>query len=231
MYYVMSDIHGEYDKYCEMLKKISFCDKDVLVILGDVVDRGESPAKLLLDMSLRENVYPIMGNHEIMALDLLKTLCAEITEKNYDTQITADVLKKLTEWQLNGGDTTMKDFRTLSADDRDFLISYMEEFEPYMTLKVGEKKFILTHAGLGNYRKDKQLEEYTLDELTFCRPDLDKIYYNENITVIVGHTPTRILSGKDEILSGGNLKIIDCGAAYGGRLACLCLDTMEEFYV
>lgn len=24
---------------------------------------------------------------------------------------------------------------------------------------------------------------------------------------------------------------IDCGCAYGGRLGCICLDTMEEFYV
>ena len=41
MHYVMSDLHGEYEKYLEMLKKIKFTDDDVLYVLGDVVDRGK----------------------------------------------------------------------------------------------------------------------------------------------------------------------------------------------
>lgn len=64
MAYVMSDIHGMYDKYKAMLEKISFSDKDALYILGDVVDRGENPVDVLLDMMSRPNVYPIMGNHD-----------------------------------------------------------------------------------------------------------------------------------------------------------------------
>ena len=38
MIYVMSDLHGCYDKYERMLKKISFSKDDILYILGDVVD-------------------------------------------------------------------------------------------------------------------------------------------------------------------------------------------------
>ncbi|MBR6834691.1 MAG: metallophosphoesterase, partial [Oscillospiraceae bacterium] len=53
MVYVMSDIHGEYDKYRRMLEKIRFSDNDILYILGDVVDRGPEPAKILLDMMKR----------------------------------------------------------------------------------------------------------------------------------------------------------------------------------
>ena len=37
MTYVMSDIHGEYDKYRKMLEQIDFCDEDTLYVLGDVV--------------------------------------------------------------------------------------------------------------------------------------------------------------------------------------------------
>ena len=39
MTYVMSDLHGCYDKYVQMLEKIGFGDGDTLYILGDVIDR------------------------------------------------------------------------------------------------------------------------------------------------------------------------------------------------
>ena len=64
MTYVMSDLHGQYDKYKMMLEKIGFSDEDELFILGDVVDRGPKPVDLLRDMSLRSNVFPIIGNHD-----------------------------------------------------------------------------------------------------------------------------------------------------------------------
>lgn len=60
MIYVMSDIHGCYEKYSEMLSKIHFSSSDNMFILGDVLDRGEHPIKVLLDMSMRENVFPIL---------------------------------------------------------------------------------------------------------------------------------------------------------------------------
>ena len=40
MIYVMSDLHGCFDKYLLMLEKIKLSEKDTLYILGDVVDRG-----------------------------------------------------------------------------------------------------------------------------------------------------------------------------------------------
>mgnify|MGYP001147603007 CR=1 FL=1 len=39
MIYVMSDIHGEYDKFKEVLKQINLQKEDLLYVLGDVVDR------------------------------------------------------------------------------------------------------------------------------------------------------------------------------------------------
>lgn len=38
MIYVMSDIHGEYDKFKEVLKQINLQKEDLLYVLGDVVD-------------------------------------------------------------------------------------------------------------------------------------------------------------------------------------------------
>ena len=64
------------------------------------------------------------------------------------------------------------------------------------------------------------------------RHDPSKDYFDDkDIYVITGHTPTMIYTGKAEIYHSSNNICIDCGACMGGRLACLCLDTMEEFYV
>ena len=40
MYYAISDIHGRFDKYQEMLELIEFALRDTLYVLGDVIDRG-----------------------------------------------------------------------------------------------------------------------------------------------------------------------------------------------
>ena len=49
--------------------------------------------------------------------------------------------------------------------------------------------------------------------------------------IITGHTPTLAINGKDKIYHNKNNIVIDCGCTYGGRLACLRLDDMKEFYV
>lgn len=48
MIYVMSAIHGCYEKYRRMLDAIYFSEKDTLYILGDVRDRGKEGFTTLL---------------------------------------------------------------------------------------------------------------------------------------------------------------------------------------
>ena len=101
MTYVMSDLHGEYDKYLSMLDKIKFSDDDDLYILGDVVDRGQKPVEILRDMSMRHNVFPIMGNHDKMAIDVLSWLLDEVNEeKLYKNMVDAKApwLYELPQW-------------------------------------------------------------------------------------------------------------------------------------
>ena len=107
MIYVMSDIHGEYRKYMQMLEQIAFTKEDTLYVLGDVVDRGEYGLKILRDMMLRSNVIPILGNHEFMAANCLTWLKREITEENLPT-IDHDRLQGLSEWMDVGGMTTIR---------------------------------------------------------------------------------------------------------------------------
>ncbi|MBQ8514291.1 MAG: fructose-bisphosphatase class III [Ruminococcus sp.] len=233
MIYAMSDLHGQYEKYKAMLEKIEFSDEDTLYVLGDVVDRGPEPIRLLKDMMERPNVFPIMGNHDFMALHILRTLAVEITEENYSSHLDSDFLQGLLEWQRNGGLVTIEQFKTLSQAERADLIDYISEFPYYEIAQTDESTFVMVHSGLGNFAPGKKLREYTIEELAFMRPPYDRRYFeDESIYIVSGHTPTLKITGKAEIYrSCGNI-CIDCGAfTEEGRLAGLCLDTMEEFYV
>lgn len=232
MLYVMSDIHGEYDKYLAMLELIDLSEDDTLYVLGDVVDRGPEPIKVLQDMASRDNVYLIKGNHEGMASFVLHKLNVEITEANLATQIDAELMQTIIEWQINGGNITMCKFRELSAEERLDILDYIDDTPLYDVVHAGDKTFVLVHSGIGNYVERKHLSQYSYDELTCMRPDFERQYYRDSSVYIVsGHTPTLAATGKPEIYQSHNNILIDCGAAFGGKLACLCLDTMREYYV
>jgi len=233
MYYAMSDLHGKYEKYIAMLEKINFSDEDTMFIIGDVVDRGEKPVEILLDMMKRPNVYPIMGNHEALALYILKKLTVEITEENSDSQINAETMNELIDWISDGGSPTISGFQKLKNSERLDLLDYISEFSMYEVTDVGERTFIMVHAGLGNFRKGKKLRDYTIEELIMTRNDFGTKYFDDdNIYVVTGHTPTLAITGKPQIYHKNNNICIDCGASYeSGKLACLCLDNMKEYYV
>lgn len=231
MLYAMSDLHGEYQKYLAMLEKIKFNQEDTLYLLGDLVDRGPEPVKILQDIMQRPNVYPLLGNHEVMAVYILKQLLLEVTEETI-SQVDTYLMENIILWQRNGGGVTLEQFQALPPRERRQLLEFLEGFSWYETVDVGERAFLLVHAGLGNYRPGKKLEEYSLEELTMVRPDYQTQYFpDDSIYVLSGHTPTKLLSGKWEIYRSHNNIVLDCGATIGGRLACLCLDTMEEFYL
>ncbi|MBR6720253.1 MAG: serine/threonine protein phosphatase [Clostridia bacterium] len=231
MIYVMSDLHGCYDKYIEMLEKIKFSSEDKLYILGDVVDRGNGSMKILLDMMRRPNVYPIMGNHDYMALNVLSKLNMEITEDNA-ASFDQKTIKLMSAWLADGGGETEKEFASLHHMQREMILEYMAEFSLYGEVKVNGREYILVHGGLGNFSPDKPLSDYELEELIYERPDYDKPYFEDKI-VITGHTPTINIdmACKGRIFKENNHIAIDCGAVYNLGLGCICLDTMEEFYV
>ena len=231
--YVMSDIHGEYEKYRAMLSLIRFSAKDELFVLGDVTDRGEKPISVLLDMMNRPNVFPLLGNHDLTAMALLSRLNVTITEENYASQIDRDTMQALMEWMNDGGEPTISEFRKQDADTREAVLEYLEEFTLYEAVDVGDKTFLLVHAGLGNYREGKKLSEYTAEELLLERTDPNRQYFSDDsIYLVTGHTPTPFYSGVPEIYKNRNNICIDCGAsAKNGKLACLRLEDMAEFYV
>lgn len=229
----MSDLHGNYDSYIAMLDKINFQNSDILFILGDILDRGPNPIKIILDLMKRPNVEIIAGNHCVMACECFKFLLQEITEENL-SEIDDDTIEKLLNWQQNGSASTTKEFHSCDKETQKEIIEFISDFELYDEIEVCGKTFVLVHAGLANFDSEKELWEYELDELVWHRPDYDRKYFEDKY-VITGHTPTMAIEGNPRpgyIYHANNHIAIDCGCSFpGGRLGCLRLEDMKEFYV
>ena len=235
MIYVCSDIHGNYEKYRALLEKISLRDRDTLYILGDVIDRGPAGVRILRDMMTRPNVVPLLGNHELMAASCLGWMLEEITERSLAALGPAQ-MGALQGWMSNGGEPTFRAVCKLPREEREDLLEYLQEMELYAQVKASGRDFLLVHAGLDHFAPEKELADYALEDFLFCRPDLDQTYYPGRY-LVYGHTPTRLLYQQrgnppaDTIFRVGTQIDIDCGCGWGGPLGCLCLDTMEEWYV
>lgn len=232
MIYVMSDLHGCYDKYKQMLEKIHFNDSDTLYILGDVVDRGDDGIKILLDMMKRMNVIPMLGNHEYMAYNVLKKFNVEITEENYNSYLDSEAIEMYENWMFNGGITTSRAFSKLDKENKESIIEYLGEFELCEELEVNGNTFVLVHGGLVGFDENKDLDEYGIHDVIWGRCDYAVQYYPDKY-LVTGHTPTYNIDEnyKGKIYRQNNHIAVDCGAVYGGRLGCICLDTLEEFYI
>ena len=216
--YVLSDLHGQYDKFMDMLKLTKFNDNDKMYILGDIFDRGPDPLKILDYIICKKNIDFIPGNHEYMFLEFYNT---------YDARL----------WSYNGGKTTMIQLMKRGED-------YLKALYDYLTklplVKIHDK-FILTHAGL---YLPKNQNQYTLQEILslqnaefnlWSRSNINNERQYKDYTVICGHTPTLYVDPDQYQMSIVRRKgtiYIDCGATFSdGRLACLRLEDNKEFYI
>ena len=234
MIYVTSDLHGCAPATLRrLLDKAGFTAQDELYVLGDVIDRGDHGAQLLLWMTQQPNVQLLLGNHEALLLSC-DFLFEEVTEESLD-RLDARRLELLENWMQNGGGPTIGGLRRILKRDPDLLrgiLEYLREAPLYECLRVRGRKFLLVHSGLDNFQKNRPLDDYAPGELLFARPGLDARYFDDAL-VVFGHTPTNFFG---EEFAGKALKTetwvcIDTGAAMGGTPMLLRLDDMTEFYL
>lgn len=232
MIYAMSDIHGQYGQFRNMMEQITLGKDDTLYVLGDVVDRGPASMKILKYMMANPNIIPIMGNHELMALPCLKLLVPELSN-DFLHELSSQARQSFAEWTLNGGISTIQEFLKLPKEECRQVVEYIETFRPYGKEIINNREYWLVHAGMENFSESRRLEEYSVKELVWRRTDFDITYF-KNIIVVSGHTPTQNIlenSRPGYIFKKNNHIAIDCGAGKNnGRLAAICLDTGEEYY-
>ena len=231
MIYVIGDIHGNKAKYDEMLTKLSPADTDAVFVLGDVIDVGDDSIEILQDMMYRANIYPVLGEHEYMAKKILPLIAKAKTLDEAKTMLSGEDKADLDKWLAMKSEKTISDFLALGEEDKESIIDYLSEFQAYEEVEAGGKTFILVHAGINNFDAEKDLEDYSEEDFVFAQTDYTKAYF-KNKYLITGHTPTVAINQKlmGKVYSKNGHIAIDCGAAYGGRLAAVCLDALKLYY-
>lgn len=213
MTYCISDIHGCYERFMELLKIIRFTpSSDSLYVLGDAIDRGMQPMECLMYIIEKNKVYFIPGNHELMMLDF------------YDN--------KNDTWRLNDNDITKVWLSSLTKIDRDAILSYVRTRPFYKTIAINGKKYFLSHSGL---TIGLPFKYQTPHDLVWRREDFYRKNALKHYICIFGHTPTSYIRGSTDnsvwLDSVHRDKIcIDCGCVYGGLLAAIRLEDGAVFY-
>lgn len=224
-HYVMSDLHGEADRFHAMLKKIGFSEEDTLIILGDVIDRGPDGIALLLEIMDMPNVIMLLGNHEYMMLQYL------------NPSATGTEIRR---WNKNGNAPTLAAYLKRKAKVQQRIISYLRGLPTHLEMEINGKWFYLVHGFPG---------ENVHDEV-WHRPEIDTANPKPGYQVVIGHTKVLSMIKPEEARiryaveledKGEHLRIlrtpgfvnIDCGCGYEMPikvLACIRLEDMVEFY-
>ena len=229
MTYVMSDIHGNYTAFKQMLKEINFTDDDLLYIVGDLVDYGSESMELLCDVSMRANVYAIVGEHDFEALRMLSGFAKMLESGAAPDPAFAAAMK---EWVVDGGAATLEGFRALDADMREGVLDYLSDMALFEEITVKNADYLLVHAGIRDFTEDVVLDDLSPEDFIYEGLDPAREYY-EDKTVIVGHVHTSELpdADPDMIYYGNGSIFMDCGSDKNGTIGCLCLDNGKEYYV
>lgn len=225
MIYVMSDLHGCFDLYKKMLETIRFSDKDTLYILGDIVDRGDKPMDILLDIYNRDNVIALSGNHDYEAKAFLTNYVSG--KKNYSPEF----LEVFNLWLDDGGITTFESFMALSKENQNQVLKVLQSQTMFEEIEINGQKYFLSHT-VPEKERFEDFDNCDIHDFIMGEPDYELVY-DENLVIITGHTPTSFISEsyRGRFWKKNNHIAVDCGAVFNGILGCLCLDTLEEIYV
>ena len=101
----IGDIHGCYKSLTELERYASFASDDVIVTMGDYVDRGPESRSVLDWLIAREaqfHLVPLLGNHELMML-------AAYEGRHYDDWISCGGDAALRSYESSTGPTTLAD--------------------------------------------------------------------------------------------------------------------------
>lgn len=231
MTYVMSDIHGNAVRFNDVMAQVDLQPEDTLYILGDAIDRYPDGIKIIRWAMKQQNVHMLLGNHEYMMLRALYYPIDVGDEHCREEWIRED---RLNLWYNNGGDITHDYLKHIRKDIRKEVFEYLAALPLNIKVEVNGQKFLLIHGGVeDNFERYSWKYDNKTQFAVWSRNSHHEIIPDDTV-LIFGHTPTNHYQrGKPlRVWECGNYFGIDCGAGYGseGRLCCLRLEDLKEFY-
>jgi serine/threonine protein phosphatase 1 len=200
----IGDIHGCARALVALARAVDFRDDDVVITLGDYIDRGPNSYAVLdwlIAIQQRVRLIPLMGNHEVMLLRARESR------------------EKLGHWLECGGKATLASYSPLGdagrlADIPDHHWQFLEE-ETLRYFETDDHFFV--HAGV---YPEEPLDEQP-DFMLFWHKFTDPGPHCSGRTMVCGHTAQP--SGKP--VSLGHAVCIDTFAHGGKWLTCLDVET------
>ncbi len=222
MIYVTGSICGRFDKYKRLLEKIDLRSRDDLYVVGDIIGEGADSLKVLEDMSMRSNVFSVLGDNEYFAHKIMTEIADE----------TGALRRELPETMRDDIKCTVKEFSLMDNDGRAWVMEYLAEMSLYEQINVDGREYLLVHSGIGNFCPDKPVSDYGICELALSETDFGKCYYNDKI-LITSHCPSYKIDKRyrGQIYRSDCHIGLNCTEDDGGYLAAVCLDTGDEYYV
>lgn len=125
--YFIGDIHGNHQLYERTLYEFGITKDDVIISVGDLIDRGNRIAKTLFEFLFQDNRYAILGNHEMMCL---------LAENRRDWHQC---------WVSNGGDKFISEVGETGIK---FFRQYMKDLPLLIEVTHRGKTFGVVHASV-----------------------------------------------------------------------------------
>ena len=196
---VIGDIHGCLDSLKSLIESVELKESDLLITLGDYIDRGENSKGVidyLIELKKSYNVITLKGNHE----ELLEQAC----KTRMDRLV----------WNNVGGLSTLVSYgitnpNHIPKEHWDFL----DECEMYYETDT----HIFVHGGL---EPDEPVDEQDDEALLWLRVRDVKPHMSGKI-IVCGHTPQR----NHSILNLSYAICVDTHAYAEGWLSCLEVET------
>jgi len=223
--YAVGDVHGRLDLFDALLGAIEADDaasapaETTIVLLGDLVDRGEDSAGVIArarELVQRGHTRILGGNHEEMFLRSLHDLEMFrhfIRHGGRETALSYGIDRRaFLEATMEEAQDLMR--QAVPQEDVDFL----ESFEDMIT--IGEYLFV--HAGID---PRVPLAEQKTRDLRWIREPFLSHSQPHDLVVVHGHTIC------DEPEDCGNRIGIDTGAYMSGRLTALRLEGTSRRYI
>ena len=215
----VGDIHGMYEKLIKLMEKISFSrEEDLLVFLGDYIDRGPDSARCLqyvfnLQKTCPDSVVCLLGNHEVMMSSYLA-----LNRGSYNNLI----VDYADSWLENGGFATLQQLHELDAGKRNMLINWVTN----LPVKFQYQEYFFCHAGVD---PDVPLPAQNEFDMLWRRRQWWE-RYKSGETIVVGHTPVQKVKKQAEhgrktpkpLFFPNRVIMCDTGACMpGGKLSCV----------
>ena len=227
--YAVGDVHGCETLFGELMRKIKEDNaarqpaRTRIILLGDVVDRGEDSASLLrrlmrYSQSMAGRFCVLMGNHELLMHNSI-----------------AGDLNALAAWMKLGGDATLASFgvpnqlivegateRLLASARRAIepdLVLWLERLP--LTLMSGALLFV--HAGV---RPQVALADQSADDLLWIREPFLLSTERRDYLTVHGHSIC-----KDGPLRLDNRVALDTGAFQTGKLSAAGFYREESWFI